>query len=280
MKLLLTSLMLVILFLPWSGNAQPAKPYRKGKAPDELLKKKLMSEIGTFVGTSMYGGDLTERYLEPLEAHFSIGLFYRKPFTEHWGLKANLMWGQLSGDDAYSSAKSGNWRRNLRFTSDVYEASAQMEFTPFTLESDYYKISPYAFAGVGFFYFDPKTEMNGNTYKLHSYKTEGTEYSLFQYCLPFGAGLKASIKNRGTIGIEGGLRKTFTDYIDDVSTSYPYNMKDLYEQNNMAFQLSYRSPTADSEARPMPEPGEGRGNPDKKDWYMFFGVTIGLYLGR
>ena len=45
-------------------------------------------------------------------------------------------------------------------------------------------------------------------------------YSRFQIAIPFGVGIKYAIDQNWSIGIEYGLRKTFTDYIDDCSSVY------------------------------------------------------------
>ncbi len=277
MKLAIVLLALCFLFLPWSGFTQHAKINKAQKVKAEA---KMLPEVGAYVGISTYAGDLTERSFEPLESNISVGLFYRKPFTKRFSLRANAFWGQISGNDARNSVESGLWQRNLRFETDVFEASAQVEYRPFVLESEFYQFSPYAFAGLGAFYFNPKTEVNGVKYSLQAYRTEGVEYSLFQYCIPFGVGMKVAVNNRGSIGGEVGWRKTFTDHLDDVSTNYPTNIAELAEINSTAFMLSYRGGAVDPEAPLVPSPGSGRGNPERKDWYMFFGLTVGFYLGQ
>lgn len=276
MRLQIVLLSLCCLFLPWSGFAQHAKINKAQKVKAET---KFQSEIGAYVGMSTYAGDLTERPFEPLESDISVGLFYRKPFTKRFSLRGNLFWGQLSGDDARNSVESGLWQRNLRFETDIFEASAQVEYRPFVLESEFYQFSPYGFVGLGAFYFNPKTEVNGVKYNLQAYRTEGVEYSLFQYCLPFGGGIKVALNNRASVGLECGWRKTFTDHLDDVSTNYPTNIAELAELNSTAFLLSYRGAVVDPDAPLVPSAGGGRGNPEKKDWYMFFGLTVGVYFG-
>ena len=75
------------------------------------------------------------------------------------------------------------------------------------------------------------------------------------------------------IGIDIGARKTNTDYLDDVSTSYP-DLQELAENNGMlAAQLSDR--TAEFTGVPSQiQEGTQRGNPVYNDWYFMGGVTV------
>ncbi len=96
------------------------------------------------------------------------------------------------------------------------------------------RLRPYVFAGFGVYHFNPQgslTDANGNVtwYDLKPLRTEGEgmaqypnrkEYSLTQFNVPMGAGIKYFLSHKTTIGLEVSYRQTFTDYIDDVSTNY------------------------------------------------------------
>jgi hypothetical protein len=58
-------------------------------------------------------------------------------------------------------------------------------------------------------------------------------YSLWQPTIPFGGGVKFAITENLRIGFEIGLRKLFTDYLDDVSTSYPIKMICLLQEDKL-----------------------------------------------
>ena len=45
---------------------------------------------------------------------------------------------------------------------------------------------------------------------------EKDPYQLIQFAIPVGIGFKVSLSEKFSMAIEYGLRKTFTDYIDDV----------------------------------------------------------------
>ena len=78
------------------------------------------------------------------------------------------------------------------------------------------------------------------------------------------------ITGTGTYGIEAGFRKTFTDYLDDVSTTYPGG--NLLDMTNEAI---YMSDPLGTHSKNME-----RGNPDKKDWYAFAGITLSFRLSN
>jgi len=90
-------------------------------------------------------------------------------------------------------------------------------------------------------------------------------YKTSQLAIPFGFGFKYSLSKRLAFALEWGLRKTFTDYIDDVSTTY-YLEGESINQNDPAQILS--DPTMSH------QPYEARGNASTKDWYAFVGLTV------
>ena len=67
---------------------------------------------------------------------------------------------------------------------------------------------------------------DGQWYALQEPKTEGQgttafpsrkPYSLTQLSIPFGGGIKIGVSKDFNVIIEYGLRKTFTDYLDDIN---------------------------------------------------------------
>lgn len=144
---------------------------------------------------------------------------------------------------------------------------------------------PYIFAGIGLFHFDPYTYDSDNKKTfLRPLSTEGQglaaypqkkTYSLTQFCMPFGAGWKVNFHERWDIIYEIGYRVLFTDYLDDVSTTYIDPQELLAAKGPKAVELAYR-------AKPPFSQGEGdqRGNPGVKDWYFFSGVKLLIRLGK
>ncbi len=229
------------------------------------------NEIGIVGGGSYYLGDLNP------SKHFAMtnaagGIIYRRNFTEHLAVRANAIYGKVEADDAVIGY---NTERNLHFRSSIIELSAQAEvnFVPFIagdIDSPY---SFYLIGGIGAFRYNPKAYYNGTWYELRGLGTEGQGselypdremYSLYSYSLIFGVGMKFYISQYITAGLEWGMRRTGTDYLDDVSTSYP----DPAALSELASNLSDRSLNQNN------VPGMQRGNPYRNDWYSFAGLSI------
>lgn len=234
------------------------------------------NEIGVFMGTSYYLGDLNP------SKHFLLckpaaGIIYRYDFNERWALKISGLYGTVEGDDAVAKF---NEERNLSFKSGIFEVSPQLElnFLPYITgnkEENYF--SPYIFAGIAVFSFKPKAEYNGIWYDLKLLSTEGQgtsienapkPYSLMNVSFPFGLGFKYSVGKNICIGAEWGLRKTVTDYLDDVSTTYADIDVLTMEKGPTSAALSDRSDDYGNNT------GLQRGNSGTKDWYAFAGGFI------
>jgi hypothetical protein len=85
-------------------------------------------------------------------------------------------------------------------------------------------------------------------------------------------GIKYSPFKAISIGLEWGLRKTFTDYLDDVSTVYADPVILSAENTPIAAILADRTNLAPGES--INNTGLQRGNSKTKDWYSFAGVFV------
>jgi hypothetical protein len=129
---------------------------------------------------------------------------------------------------------SDSWyraRRNLNFETHMFEFQALAEINLKKYIHDEARGSkerwaPYIAGGLGFFYFNPYTRLNGDKVKLKPLGTEGQNigykkpYSNFQFDLMALVGIKYNVTERISIALEGVYHQTFTDYLDDVSGSY------------------------------------------------------------
>ncbi|MCK9611397.1 MAG: DUF6089 family protein [Bacteroidales bacterium] len=238
------------------------------------------SELGVFIGTSYYLGDLNPSK-HFLQSKLAYGIVYRYNITPRWALKVNAFLGKLEGDDAVSKA---NEDRNLRFRSHIFDFSTQIEFNflPYITGDKQRLISPYIFVGASLFNFNPKAELDEKLYSLQALGTEGQgttipdtkkPYALTAFAIPFGIGVKVSPHRILSIGLEWGIRKTFSDYIDDVSTIYVDSTILAAENTLAAAQLADRSLTNRGQ-----HAGMERGNPKTKDWYVFTGLTVSFRI--
>ena len=255
--------------------------------------------ISNFLGELGGANQIGTNYFRDLEWSLtrmaaSVGLRYK--LRNYFALKSHLTYGRITGDDKLTTEYFRNYR-NLNFFSDIYEFNVNFEgaFQQEQVGHRYrlrkvrgmkgYELYTYAFVGVGVFYFDPKTTYKGTTIRLQPLGTEGqglipsrNRYSLVQLCIPVGIGFKYTIDRTWGVGLELGIRKTFTDYIDDVSTTY-FDFNNYPNANQDAAALSDRSNQSDPV---VTTPGEQRGDPRDKDSYMFgiFSINYKLKNGR
>lgn len=243
-------------------------------------------EIGVFGGMSNYMGDVSHQNMYLPETHPAFGLFFRYNANRYLAAKLNVTHGNISSKDTYSNNPSLK-ARNLSFRSPVTEFGLTGEinilgYQPYGLKRIF---SPYVFIGIAGFHFDPSTKYDNRWVKLQPLGTEGQgfvqgrddKYNMLSISIPFGLGLKFAITDKVNVGLEAGLRKTFTDYLDDVSTSYisyddimNSNLPD--EKKELVAALSNR--TGESGQFVDFATGDARGNPDTQDWYFFAGVTV------
>jgi len=193
-------------------------------------------------------------------------------------------------------------QRNLDFKTNMFEAYAAAELYPLMLmygyNEDYQpRYRPYVFFGVGMFTYNPKgsiTDQNGNVtwHDLAPLHTEGQgfseyssrkPYSLTQMNLPYGCGIRYLATERLNLAFELLYRKTFTDYVDDLSTDYiDPNLFDKYlspADANIAKQINDKAFTSYIPGSPRFEPGIQRGNPKNNDAYFSFVLKVGVRLG-
>lgn len=243
-------------------------------------------EIGVFGGMSNYLGDVSHQNMYLPETHPAFGLFFRYNASRYIAGKLSVTHGNISGQDTYSNNPELK-SRNLSFRSPVTEFALTGEinilgYQPYGLKKIF---SPYVFVGIAGFHFDPSTKYDNAWVKLQPLGTEGQgfvqgregKYNKLSFSVPFGLGCKFAITDKVNVGLEAGLRKTFTDYLDDVSTSYisytdimNSNLPD--EKKELVAALSNR--TGESGQFNDFATGDARGNPDNEDWYFFAGVTV------
>lgn len=192
-------------------------------------------ELGFMLGASNYMGDLSREQIVLKETHFSAAVYGRYNISKRWAVKGFGAYGSVSGDDKNFNDVAFNKLRNLNFSSDIYEFSLQMEFNLLKnnlRDNSARPFIPYLFAGLGVFNFNPKTTLGGVTYELQPLGTEGQgstayndlkKYDLTTICVPVGVGFRKKIGEAFFLGIEGGIRLTGTNYIDDVGGNYVAN---------------------------------------------------------
>lgn len=241
------------------------------------------SELGLTAGGMYYIGDLNPTN------HFAfyrpaLSVFYRYNYTSRVALRGQLLVGSISGNDAQDPSGLGATyvNRNLSFNSDIYEISTDIEFSylPFQIGHKKYRGTGYLFAGIAYFQMNPYVNFKGDRIELRTLGTEGQNtplnsdgyYSQNQLALPVGLGVKYGIGSMFSIGLEYGIRFTFTDYLDDVSKNTYVDTDEL---------ANYTSPlTVSLSNRSLDKSNYGlRGNESTSDYYFFGGITLSIRLG-
>lgn len=253
------------------------------------------SEFGGCVGTMFYLGDLNQTKLfkfnknpELNQLHLAGGFMYRYNISPRFAIKADFLFGKVSSTDKGTDMAD----RNFSFSSPITEFSAEIELNFFELYNTTGKnrFSPYIFAGLTLFSFNPQTVYNDQIYDLHSMGTEGQgleggpkPYSLTTVAIPFGIGIKATIGRYFAIGAEWGLRWAFTDYLDDVGGRYYDNDALRAEYGDLVADLADRSPeiiNEQGEHLSRHVAGHARGNETTHDAYSFAGITMTVKFGN
>jgi hypothetical protein len=284
-------------------------------------------EIGLNIGPSNFLGDLGgqqgkgQTFLKDNNwemYRMMKGLSFSILPSEYVNFRLAVNFGRVEGADSVISGKGGleeaRYYRNQHFQSKIFEAFAAAEVYPLVfLEEDPYdvtfKFRPYALLGVGVFKFNPQAEYispsgQAQLVDLKPLRTEGQgmpthpdrqEYSLTQVNVPYGIGLKYFFSDRFNLSFEIVNRLTFTDYIDDVSTTYVapndfYNYFGNTPQADIAVQMANKATLLNGNLnRPDYNTGDKRGTATNNDAYYattfklayrFGGDAAGRYINQ
>ncbi|MDE3213683.1 MAG: hypothetical protein KGM98_10655 [Bacteroidota bacterium] len=292
------------VFFAFSGTSQSLM---FGNGPTQI-------EAGINVGPMFFLGDLGGHagkgtpFLKDLNLPLTKvdkGLFVTVYPNSWFGLRFAVDFGKMDGFDSIINTKGVNelWRkqRNLDFRTNISEGYVAAEIYPIMFlnkEFDDFKprFRPYGVIGIGLFHFNPQGSLttNGVTkwYYLKPLHTEGEgfaeypnrkNYALTQVNIPMGIGFKYFLSDRVNVGMEILYRKTFTDYIDDVSTTYidpTLFYKYLSPQNAaIATAISDKTIGIVTPGVTRYSPGTQRGDPSQKDAYFSVGLKFAMRLG-
>ena len=243
-------------------------------------------EGGLMLGASYYLGDLNNKHF--YKPKIAVGILLKNNINKRINLRFSFNYSSLSAadSDSRSIAKSN---RNLSFKTTVFEIASAVEinYLPYSMGSiteDAY--TPYLTIGLGFFKMNPQAELNDQFYDLQTLGTEGQEtslnsskkYKLGQIIIPIGVGFKANLTPKIAMSIEYSLRKTFTDYIDDVSTVYVDPTVLSQENGSVSAVLSNRS--INQGGLDANNTGMQRGDSQNNDWYSLTMVMLTFRLDK
>lgn len=237
-------------------------------------------------GLTAYFGELNDdNRIRQEFSNFSLGVEAR--LLSRLGARAEFIYYSLEGDDLYAADSSFNRQRNLSFFSRNFETNLQAIFYLRKYRGDYHKrwaLDPYMGLGVGVTTYNPTAELDSVKYKLRDLKTEGQSYGQFALVLPLTFGVKLRFNEFVNFNMELGYRYAFTDYLDDVSTVFIEN------DGSLAGRLSNRKDEVRSrdneffivnqEHYDAQIAGAPRGNPDRRDSYLFVSFRLEVFIPR
>jgi hypothetical protein len=164
------------------------------------------SEIGFGLGTFNYTGDLARNY-NFLNSRPAGTVFYRSNMSKVVSFRVGLTAGKIGASDIKRPIDPFATQRAASFNLFLMEASTVFEyhFLDWREERRLIRFTPYLFAGLGLFGISGVPDKNA-------------EYSNMQVSIPFGVGAKYIINPKWYVSLEFGPRKTFFDYLDNIST--------------------------------------------------------------
>jgi hypothetical protein len=246
-----------------------------------------VNEIGLTGGGMYYIGDLNPTKHYPRDTKLGGGLVFRHNLNDRYALRFQGLYGTLQ---AYDSDANDSLQvlRNLHFRARTFELSGLFEVNFFKYRSrdkESKRWTPFVFAGLAYYRADPKALLNDTWYRLQPLGTEGqgttardTEaYKVDQFAIPFGAGFKFNF-GRLDMQLEWGLRRTYTDYIDDVSGTYVDNDVLAVENGPLSAALADRSGL--NSIPGFSNTDRARGDSNTRDWYSYSGISFTYIISR
>ena len=167
------------------------------------------SEVGFGLGTFNYTGDLVRSY-DFTFSQPAATIFYRANVSKVISFRASFTAGKLSASDTQSPIDAFAVKRRASFDIFLSEVSGVYEYHFLDWRDDIRRLrfTPYLFAGLALF-------------NISEVKNKADQYSTIQLAVPFGGGVKYILNPNYYVALEIGIRKTFFDYLDNISGADP-----------------------------------------------------------
>lgn len=202
-----------ILFFGWASHSHAQITQR--------------SEVGFGLGMFTYTGDLARTY-RLSNSKPAATVFYRSNISNVISFRTALTGGKIGATDSSKPIDAFAAQRNASFNLFLLEASTAFEYHFLDWRNDKRRLrfTPYLFAGMALF------GISGN-------QNKNAEYSNVQLSIPFGGGMKYILNPKWYLAFEVGIRKTFFDYLDNISDGDPgfknYQYGNKYDNDNYFF---------------------------------------------
>lgn len=243
------------------------------------------------------------------QTNIAVGAYGRYKMSKRFALFGSLNYMQINDSDS-ETTNPARRARNLNFRNRMIELAVRGELTLF-YDNDvggkgYYNpdFRFYVFGGISVFRHNPQGQIrflgpdaqelgldeslvSDRWYDLRDWQTEGEEYETFALAIPAGMGLYFTFDKEWRIGWELSWRTTFTDYLDDISTTY-VDPTTLPSVEAIAFASQTNQPLIDE----INDPDAGsvndhryqegfstkRGDPTNNDSFLTTQFTIGKVI--
>lgn len=249
-----------------------------------------LTDLGGGAGDGGYLGDLHFVKTRP-----SIQVGYRYKISEKISIKSSFTYLWIEGSDELS-INEGRKIRNLSFRTHIYEFGFQGEYyfikepigqlntlNAVRIGHKGAEMGLYGLAGFAPFFYTPYGQTEDKSWhKLRELGTEGqgqpggaSEYGKMSIAFMMGVGVKFIIHRQLNVGIEGAIRYTATDYLDDVSTTY-------YDFSQATETVSETTIELADKRLSSGKGGAGgiRGNPENKDVYLGLIFSVNYKLSE
>jgi len=234
-------------------------------------------DYGVRLGAANYLGDIGGKEQQRRDyfwdmhlgqTKYAVGAYGRYKFSKRFSVSANLDHMLIQDADIYTTYIPRR-TRNLNFRNRMFELAGRAEFTLWYNNDvgnrGFYNpdFKLFAFAGLAAYYSNPQARLvydeeerqlaedlggdvntlkpgdyvNDVWYNLRPLRTEGATYSSVGLAVPLGIGMYFTFDKTWRIGWEICWRKTFSDYLDDVSTYYNRPTPDNNDEYQLAIAL-------------------------------------------
>lgn len=267
-------------------------------------------DVGVHIGGANYLGEMGGKDqprrdfvwdMKLSQTRWAIGGFARRKINRLLSVNTGLLYLRIQGADELTEDYRPRRGRNLNFRNDMIEWYIRPEFTIFQ-DNDLggrgrYKLDfrLFGYVGFGLYYHNPKGQINreGDFYALQPLTTELVDYSKLGVSIPAGIGFHFTKKRRHRFGFDMGWRTTFSDYLDDVSTTYKDpnllpggaggTAAQLADQSAFAFAADPTLPNPNnygfySSPGDSPDKENIRGDPTHNDSYLTMTFTYSYVL--
>lgn len=185
------------------------------------------SEIGAGIGIFNYSGDLV-RTFQLSSSKPAATVFYRSNISNVISLRTSITGGKIGATDTKNPIDAFSAQRAASFNLFLLEAGATFEyhFLDWRDSKKRLRFTPFVFGGA-------------NLFGISGMEQKNAEYSNIQFSIPFGGGMKYVLNPKYYIAFEFGIRKTFFDYLDNISEGNPsfknYQYGNSFDYDNYFF---------------------------------------------